>query len=152
MPYAETGEFPGPAIMTSHKTTISLNLEYQETLATLRHYSNFRLAAFTLFFTATAGLVTLVFQNAMVSNSAFLGTMFSFFGAVLAMAFSYIEWLNAKYLNILALHLEQNYESHYTRLGSTQRRHASIIFMLIYGVIAFAWVAIAGYLNARQCG
>ncbi len=125
--------------------SISDDLEYQETLASFRHYSNFRLAILTLFFTISGGISAVLFWESNIGSLSSAERVLCLCVSLLSLGFGLLEWLLSRYLNVLERHLRRYPDSHFNRLTDPSPLRPSYVFRTIYGVAAVVWIFIAAF-------
>ena len=126
--------FSGGSVMN-----ICDDLEYRETLASFRHYSNFRLAILTLFFTMSGGVGALLFWDNSTGDLSSLERILCLCASVLSVAFGGLEWILSRYLTAFETHLKQYHSSHFNRLAATTRFRPTYVFRGVYVLVALIW-------------
>ncbi|MGM0857306.1 MAG: hypothetical protein ACQEW0_09480 [Pseudomonadota bacterium] len=115
-------------------------IEYQETMATIRHYSNLRFALMTVFVTATAGLFALIFMTPAVSRGGFLTFLFKALALLLTALFWRLEVHLASYLFCLGQYIRKWEPSHYLILPDHGKQFISKLICAFYGALGAFWL------------
>lgn len=114
--------------------------EYQEAMATVRHYSNLRFALMTVFVTATAGLFALIFTSPAGTQCEFLSFLFKTLALLLTALFWRLEVHLASYLFCLGQYIQQWKSSHYLVLPDHGKRYISKLICGFYAALAAFWL------------
>lgn len=115
--------------------------EYQETLASYRHYSNLRFAFTTLFVTITAGLVVGIFGNKIEITEKWVIVCLKSAGFFVTALFLYLEYLTSKYLLAMEEHLKTIYpDCHLLKFPNFTKSYTSYFFRTLYVGLLLFWM------------
>ena len=114
--------------------------EYSETLKSIRHYSNLRFALLTLYSTATAGILSVVFGGSLQNIPPWGTEAFKFGGLLFSIVFLFFEILLSKYLNIMGEFINNRNNSHYPLLPDYGKNYVTWLFRILYLSIILFWI------------
>lgn len=124
-----------------HEWTI---IEYQEAMASYRHYSNIRFAIFTLYATATAGLLYITIISRDERASTLIEILITLFGIYISYVAIDLEDRLAGYLKDISnfIKKEKLDGAHITNLHDAETDDVSQNFKNILLLLILIWVAI----------